>query len=119
MATNLEITKRVENSSWVISAHVMPGSDIPAAVFIYSNTGESSLGEYFGVTSLSEFKRLQEWSGEAIPVFGNKYVRSDGLLAMLPITSNPDIFIQNVKSTLTTFRVEFLAGYTSTEIVSI
>lgn len=119
MATNLEITKRVENSAWVVSAHVMAGSDIPASVFVYNNTGESTLGDYFGVVSLAEFRRLREWQGEAIPVFGNKYVRSDSLLATLPITSNPDTFIANVTSTLKSFRIEFLAGYTSTEIVSI
>lgn len=73
--------------------------NLPAAVFVYTNTGTVSLGAYQGVGNLTDLNRIQQYSSTtSIPVFGNKFVKhteakitlglNDDYLAQVTIITN-------------------------------
>ena len=76
MSSSLQITQNLgSDGRWEIIASVSPGGTLPQDIFIYNNTGTTSLGSYVGVCELSEYQRFQTFTGAALPIFGNKYVK--------------------------------------------
>jgi len=116
MATQVQITKAISGSNWVITAQILPGADIPADVFLHENTGTPDLGGYFGVANLQDYMRIQSWTGVTIPIFGNKYVKHTIANILLPIGLDVDSVVTNIKASVTRFKVEYLAGSSNTEI---
>lgn len=118
MAANLSFTTEVgQDGKWTITASILVGSDIPRDVFLYENTGTTTLGSYFGVADLGEYKRFQPWTGTAIPAFGNKYVRSATAVIQIPLTEDPNVIKAQMVATIKSFRTAFLAGYTHSEVI--
>ncbi len=75
MASTLNITKTFVNDHWELTAEVVPGGTLPLEIFIYENSGTTTLGPFFGTCSLAEVQALKIFSGTAIPIFANKYIR--------------------------------------------
>lgn len=75
MSSVLTTTKTFVNDHWEVTAVVTPGGTLPQEIFVYENSGGTSLGNFFGTCSLAELHALRVFSGTAIPVFANKFVR--------------------------------------------
>jgi hypothetical protein len=118
MATTVNITEAIQDGKWHVTTSISVGSDIPRDIYMYENTG-TGLGSYMGVCTIAEYKKLQSFTGTAIPTFGNKYIRSDTGVNVVPLTTDPKTISDKMVSDITSFRTEFLAGYTSSRIAVI
>lgn len=108
MSATLLITTTTLQDQILVEASVGPGADIPSAIFLYDNTGTDQLGEFFAVCSTSDYQRFQEWTGDPIPIFANKYVRYTVGRKYLPLTGSASAvriaMVENCKK----FRLEYL-----------
>jgi len=116
MAASVSISKTINNGAWLVVATVQPGADIPFDIFGYENK-EGGLGEYVGVCTLDDYKRLQTFSGSLIPVFGNKYLKYTEARHVVPLDTSVQVTIDKMTADLKAFRLAFLAEASSTQIV--
>lgn len=116
MTASVSITKSVVNGSWLVVATVQPGADIPSDIFGYENNN-GVLGGYVGVCTLDDYKRLQTFTGTPISTFGNKFLKYTEARHVVPLTSDVQATIDKMTADLKAFRLAFLAGSSSTQIV--
>ena len=101
MASTLNVTKAFVTDHWEVTAVVAPGGTLPPEIFIYENTGTTTLGPFFGTCSLSNLQTMRIFSGTAISIFSNKYIRNGQ--AKIIVNSESDIpgvisgLVENVK----------------------
>jgi hypothetical protein len=117
MPDTLRITKSFQDNRWVVSAQVVPDQSnlLPASIFIYENNGTETLGAYQGVCSFSELQRLQEWTGQRIPVFGNRFVRFSQAEAVLSQGGDPDRTSALMLAGAKALKAELIASGSSTQ----
>jgi hypothetical protein len=119
MSSQLQITKQLTDSGWVVTGNIVAGGTLPVDIFAYENTGTTQLGTYYGVCSVEDIGRMQIFSGVAIPVFGNRFVR----YGQVKIEVSPGADVNAVISTLTAsvqaLSTAFQSQQTNTQIVSI
>jgi hypothetical protein len=88
----ITITVNKVGDEIVIAATVNDGAvTLPPAIFTYVNSGTTTLGDYFGVCNANELGRFQEFTGTAIPVFGNAFVRARQAKISLPLTATKEV----------------------------
>jgi hypothetical protein len=75
MSSSLIVTKELVGDHWLVTAELSQDSTLPIDIFAYTNTGTSSLGEFFGTCWLKDLTNLSIFDGTPLPTFGNKYVR--------------------------------------------
>lgn len=119
MANTLTVTKTLSNTGWTISASLNVGSTIPVNIFVYNNTGTTQLGQYYGVIGIQDLSRIQVWTGAALPVFGNAFVRYNTATILVDPTSNVDVVIANLKTSVQLFSTAFQAASPSTQVFTI
>lgn len=119
MSNSLQFIQTFDGSNWSANITLTPGSTLPAAIFVYLNTGTNQLGDYVTVCSFDELQRFQIWQGVPIPVLGNKYVRHD----QAKITRSSLAELQTTVATLTAavkqLVVEIGANPSTTTIIPI
>jgi hypothetical protein len=103
MSSSLQITVQLaSDNTWEILAVVVPGGSLPVDIFVYENTGNTTLGDYQGVCTLSDYQRMQTFTGSSITKFGNKFVKYGQAKIKIDFDSNPDdvsaAIIQSVKA---------------------
>lgn len=118
-SSNLEITQNIEGDNIVVTATVLPGSFLPAEIFVYENTGTTTLGDYYGVCDKDELTRFQVWTGVAIPKFGNKFVRFGSAKIVLDLQADVDRVVANITKTATDLSTALKTASSSTQIVNI
>lgn len=74
MASQIQVTKKLVNGKLTVEAELLPGSSLPAAIFVYENLGAEELGEYYGIADPDEIGRFKVWDGTVVPVFGNRFL---------------------------------------------
>lgn len=84
VADKLSVTITFVKDHYEVTAEMEEVDVLPSAIFLYENTGDTSLGEYYGVANLDELLARQEWTGVAIPTFGNRWVRYTEALVIAP-----------------------------------
>lgn len=94
MANQLQVTKKLVDGKFVVEAELLPGGDLPTAIFVYENLGGTALGEYIGIVDPDELTRFKLWEGNAIPVFGNKFLRHTKMKRAYPSDAVADGSIQ-------------------------
>lgn len=120
MTSSLSITKRLTaDNQWEIIASVEAGGSLPQDIFIYENTGENSLGSYFGVCNLSEYQRLSLFEGTPIPKFGNRFVRSSSAKIKLDIKDDPELVINHIVNSVKSLSLAISNTTSITQIISI
>lgn len=120
MSSSLSVTTSLTTDNKVeITANVVPGGTLPLDIFIYQNTGTSNLGYYVGVCNVEEYRRLQTFKGDVIPVFGNKFVKSTQAKILLEITDDPNTFIRHLVNTATFLSIALLNSSSTTQIITI
>jgi hypothetical protein len=117
--SQLQITTQLTEDHWTITATVLPNSFLPADIFMYQNTGTTELGTYQGICGQSELLRLQVWAGEALPIFGNKYVRWNQAKIIVDSDVNPQVVVNNLTFTAKQLSLALQAAASSTQVVTI
>lgn len=119
MSSSLSITTNLTTDNKIeILASVVEGGTLPQDIFIYKNTG-SGLGYYVGICDIDEYRRLQTYTGTAIPVFGNQFIKSTQAKILLEITDNPDVVIKHLTNTATFLSFALLNSASTTQIINI
>lgn len=119
MATSLQTTITVLGGNKVVEAHVISPADIPLDVFIYENTGTTELGEYIGVVNFQDYARIQPWTGAALPIFGNKFVKHSQATFTRPLTISSQSILDKLDKDLTQFKLEYLNQGSVTTVLPI
>lgn len=118
MSASVSITKTITNGAYLVVGTVTFGSDIPGDIFGYENNN-GVLGDYVGVCTLDDYKRLQTFTGTPISAFGNKFVKFTEARHVVPLDANVQATIDKMTADLKAFRLAFLAGSSSTQIVTL
>lgn len=121
MSTNLDdvkITKIFRVDHWFVRAEFLHPTQgvLPSHIFIYENTGTTTLGVYWGVCGLEELQRLQEWSGVAVQKFANKFVRHDVAEIHLTPGTAPDVTISLILRGLKNLKDAIVAASESSSV---
>lgn len=103
MANMALLTKRLTNKGWVITGKVTESSTVPRDVFVYENTGNPTLGKYHSVVMVQDMPRIKPWTGEAVPIGPNKFVRFSSLTVEVPPTSDVDEVMNQIVTSLKSF----------------
>lgn len=119
MSTALVATTELNNDHYSLSIKVQEGSDLPSSIFIYENEGERVLGSFHGVCGLEDLIRLQEFVGEPIPVFGNRFLRYSEAKIKVSLLDDPDKIIKQVTINVTSLKKAYDANRISTKIIPI
>lgn len=119
MADSLIVTVELVSDHWEITAQVNPHDTLPAHIFIFENTGDIVLGKYVGVASLDELKRIQEWTYTAIPVFGNRFVRTNQAKIQMPLNVVPQTIVDNILSSTKALKTQLQAASSTTTVYPI
>lgn len=98
--SSLTFTTSLVDDHYTIQVHVTEGSILPPGIFVYTNTGTTTLGEYYGICSLNELTRLKPFTGDKIPVFGNKFVRLEQATLILPLDSDVASVIATISNSV-------------------
>ena len=93
-------------------------NDIPTDIFMYENDGVA-FGTYQGVCTLSEYTRLQTYTGTSIPVFGNKFVKYNQGNVYIPLGTDPTLIKAKLVNDVKTFKISFLSNNFSTDVITI
>ena len=119
MADKLSVTITFVKDHYEVTAEMTEVDVLPEAIFLYENTGNASLGDYYGVASLSELLSRQEWVGVPIDTFGNKWVRFTEALVVVPNLEEAEKskawIIENVRL----LKTQVLSQNPDTEVITI
>jgi hypothetical protein len=118
-ASQLLITTALEVDQIVITASVVSGGFLPPNIFLYKNTGATTLGAYWGVANTDELTRFQVWNGVAIPAFGNAFVRSNQAKIFLSVQGDVQDTIAHITKTAQTLSTALQTASSTTQTVNI
>lgn len=118
MSNTLTITTSLVDDHWEISGFLSEGT-LPTEVFIYTNSGNKSLGEYAGTCSLSELTRLRVFTGEIIPIFANKFIRHNSLRIVVGINEDVPSIIDTIVTSITNLMSAYRASTNTTQVYTI
>lgn len=107
MANYAILTKRLTNTGWVITGKMTETSTVPKEVFVYENTGTTTLGKYHSVVTIPDMPRIRIWTGEAVPLSMGNYVRSPNLVLEVPAGVDVDVALSELVASLKKFVLEF------------
>lgn len=119
MASSLSFNTQLTQDKVEITCSVMPGGTLPQDIFIYENTGTTTLGNYIGVCNLDEYQRFQTFSGTKIPKFGNKFVKYTEAKVTIGLTDDPNIVINHISNTASFLSFAMSNPTSTTKIVNI
>jgi hypothetical protein len=120
MTSQLTVTKQLTTDHWYVTATIASGQTLPQEIFLYTNTGNLTLGEYSGVVTFEDFSRIQIYDGITIfPVFGNKYLRYSQAKINVYFDKNVDTVITNLIASIQTLSTAYQANSSSTTIYNI
>lgn len=96
MANQLNVTKTLNDDIWEVTCELSDSSSLPKEIFVYTNTGTTQLGAYYGTCSVDELNRLRIFSGTSIKLFGNKFVRYPQVKIQVKISEDIDSVIERI-----------------------
>lgn len=107
MPNSLLITKRLANDGWSLTGRLTAASTVPKDIFVYLNTGTTTLGDFESVVMVQDLPRIAVWTGVALPVNRNKYVRHSELKILVPRDEDVDLVIQRLVNSAKSFVSDF------------
>jgi len=119
MSCVLNITQSLTNAGWVITATIASGTTLPADMFVYTNTGTTTLGTYFGLINVLDLPVVPIWTGVAIPVFGAPYVRYNTGTILVASCDNPATVISDLVANAKILSTNYQAAANSTTAYTI
>lgn len=118
-SSQLQIVTQLDGDQYTITASILPGGYLPQNIFLYSNTGTTTLGDYWSVANTDELTRFQVWAGVAIPKFGNAFVRSNQAKITVDVQHNAASVIQNITNSVTSLSAALKLAASSTQVITI
>lgn len=115
MTNKVTITKRLTNDGWSITGSLDAGGTIPTDIFVYENSGSSTLGAWHSVVTIPDMPKIPRWSGVAIPTSQSQWVRASTIKILIDTTHDVDEVILNLKGSLQKFVKEFNSEKESTK----
>lgn len=119
MASTLTVNKQLVSDRWVVTANLSPGGTLPLEIFVFTNTGTTQLGTYEGVIAATELSRIQIFTGTAIPVFANKFVRYGTATLYVGLDRDPDSVITVLKNSVQYLSTTYQSIQNSTQVFTI
>lgn len=119
MANSIQVVIDRSGDFWDITATVVSGGILPPEIFIYENTGSTELGSYVGVCDFNELTRLQIFNNQALPVFGNRFVRYGQAKIQLSLNQDTKAVVDNLINTASTLKTQLIAVASTTTIYPI
>jgi hypothetical protein len=119
MPDSLSVTINLTDEGWVVEADVVDHSILPLELFLYENTGEQTLGRYYGVCNFEELGKYQVWNNEVIPAFGNRFVRHNHAKITVPISTDPTKVVTNMVNTTKALKKELSSVESKTTVYPI
>ena len=116
---SITATTELLNDHYLVTITLNPGSNLPNEVFVYENSGDNTLGEYYGVCSLEDIARLKIFSGVTIPTFGNRFLRYGQAKIKVNLPNDPNAVIDVVANSLRQLLIAFNANHTSTKVINL
>jgi hypothetical protein len=114
MPSTLTTNIALSGDHWLITGELEDGGTLPKEVFIYTNSGDETLGEYYGTCNVQELGRLPIFTpGQAIPLFGNKYVRYGQIKIKVPLSESPQSVVSAIVTKLKQLSVAYANQTTS------
>lgn len=110
---------QLEGDQVTITATIVAGGYLPQNIFLYQNTGTTTLGDYWGVANTDELTRFQVWTGAAIPKFGNAFCRSNQAKITLSVTDNAASVIENITLGVTNLSAAMKTAASTTQVITI
>lgn len=117
--SQLQIVTQLTGDQYVITASVLPGGYLPQNIFLYQNTGTTTLGLYYGVCNTDELTRFQVWSGSAIPLFGNAFVRYNQAKIIVNVQQQATGIISNIQTGVQQLSTAMQLAANSSQIITI
>lgn len=120
MSSSLSVTtKLTDDNEWEVLASIISGGTLPLDIFVYENTGTTSLGKYRGVASLPEYQRIQTFTGTPIVKFGNRFVKTTQAKIVLGINDDVDQAISTITNSVIALSLSLSSSSETTKIISI
>lgn len=116
MTTNLNLTTTLYNDYYLVEVEIDTNSGFPKDIFMYENTG-AGLGEYQGVCTLGEFKRLVTFQEIPIPIFGNKILKYVKGSVKVPLDNDVSAIRDKIIKDVKTFKLALESEGSSTQSV--
>lgn len=121
--TSVSVTTSLVDNKYTILAEILPGGDMPQAVFIYENLFEppniTTLGKFVGVCNVDELSRLIEYTGQYIPVFGNRFIKYSQAKIVVSTYEDVDTAIQGLIGNVKALSKELKARSSSSMILTV
>lgn len=115
MANTVTITKRLVNEGWSITGSLGAGGTVPPDIFVYLNTGTSTLGEFQSVVTIPDMPRIPRWTGVVVPTPTARWVRASTIKILVDPSHDVDEVISQLKASLQKFVKEFNSEKESTQ----
>lgn len=120
MTSQLTVTKELTPDHWYVTASIGANQTLPQNIFLFTNTGDLSLGVYSGVVSFNDLDRIQVYDGITMfPTFGNKYLRYNQAKINVGFTEDVNTVITNLVASVETLSVAYQAQSSSTTVYTI
>lgn len=116
MTTKVEITKKLENGSYLVEAKILPGGELPLAIFLFENTGKPELGPFYAPCTLPDLIKFQEFKGEMVPIFGNRFLRGSVAKIILKQESEVDTFVTKLLTSIQSLKLSYTQKTSETTI---
>jgi hypothetical protein len=116
--STLNITTTLVENEFVVEAIIASTGDIPTDIFMYENTGEG-LGDYQGVCTIDEYKRMQTFNEDPIPKFGNKFIKYTRAIIHLPLTYDVSALRTKITNDVKAFKTAFITAESNTQVIPI
>lgn len=111
---NLKIITTIVNNMWQLEFELNEDSTIPRDIFMFENTG-SGLGEYMGVCTPEDYRRLQtHLEGAPIPIFGNRFLKYHKGLMSFSIDNDPVTIKDKIINDVKAFKAAYSSGLATT-----
>lgn len=115
MTNSVTITKRLTNDGWSVTGSLGAGGTIPTDIFVYENSGTTTLGSWHSVVTIPDMTKIPRWTGVAIPTSKSPWVRASTIKILVDTTHDVDEVILNLKGSLQKFVKEFNSEKESTK----
>lgn len=119
MADELTVTVTFVRDHYEVTASLTDTDVLPEAVFLYENNGTTQLGEYMGVCSQAELTTRQEFTGVAVTVFANKYVRFTEAFKSVATEVQAESFKAHLIESVKGLKAEVIALQPNTEVIEL
>lgn len=103
----LQVTSSIIGDRYRILATMSVPGDLPSAIFVYTNTGTTELGEFQGICTMKEYTSLQTFTGAVIPIFGNNFLKHTEAIIYVDLSENIDVVIKTLRENVARFGVLF------------